>query len=122
MVSSGYDGEVGVYKVEGLGVFRVSQSECTFGRGVVVVTQQVRGAPLPSSYTLFIHAAEKQELNHRVAIDIYRIYLVVNGGVSGDANPAIKLGSQLRCCSKQRTCKSRRHQNSWVCNAERRKK
>lgn len=77
-MSSGYDGEFEVYRVEDLEIFGVSRSECTFGRGVVVVTQQVRGAPLPSSsssYTLFIHAAEKQELNNRVAIDIYRNYL-----------------------------------------------
>jgi hypothetical protein len=43
-----------------------------FGRGVVVVTQQVRGAPLPSSYTLLIHAAENQELDNRVVNNIYR--------------------------------------------------
>jgi hypothetical protein len=81
-VSSGSDGEFGVYRVEDLGVFVVSRSECTFGRGVVVVTQLVRGAPLPSSYTLFIHAAEKQELDNRVAIDIYGIYLSGQRGCS----------------------------------------
>lgn len=77
IVSSGYDGEFGDHKVEDLEVFGVSRSECTFGCGVVVVTQQVRGAPLPSSssYTLFYSCSRKQELNNRVAIDIYRNYL-----------------------------------------------